>query len=363
MKKNVSMLLVCLGLILWPSVTNAHPGGLDSSGCHTCKTNCPKWGLSTGEYHCHSGNTYTNSKGQTYNKSGELVQSENKVTTNSETKQETTTNKETTTTNNNTTNSTIKNTDSNKTTTNSNSSSTTKNSTTKNTTTKTKTTEKEETQNATEEKEKASSDTSLEYIKIDGEEVEIHDIIEYETIEKNIKLAIKANDDKSSIDYENKELVIGKNTIVITVKAEDKSTKEYKLNITRKESVGLDTITKFKINSTELTFENNKAIHSISNNAHDITYSYELSNKDSKVNLYLNNELVENITKVNNNDIIKVEVIDRNDNINTYEVTIREMSKIETIFVTGFAIGFIALFLGGPIALIVFVVKKIKKRK
>ena len=70
MKKNVSMLLVCLGLILWPSVTNAHPGGLDSSGCHTCKTNCPKWGLSTGEYHCHSGNTYMNSKGQTFNKEG-----------------------------------------------------------------------------------------------------------------------------------------------------------------------------------------------------------------------------------------------------------------------------------------------------
>jgi len=31
----------------------AHPGRTDSSGCHTCRTNCPNWGLSYGEYHCH----------------------------------------------------------------------------------------------------------------------------------------------------------------------------------------------------------------------------------------------------------------------------------------------------------------------
>ncbi len=31
----------------------AHPGRTDKKGCHTCKTNCRKWGLSTGQYHCH----------------------------------------------------------------------------------------------------------------------------------------------------------------------------------------------------------------------------------------------------------------------------------------------------------------------
>lgn len=41
-----------LGLLI-PSVSLAHPGRTDSSGCHTCRTNCSKWGLSTGEYHCH----------------------------------------------------------------------------------------------------------------------------------------------------------------------------------------------------------------------------------------------------------------------------------------------------------------------
>ena len=28
-------------------VANAHPGGTDSNGGHTCRTNCGKWGLST----------------------------------------------------------------------------------------------------------------------------------------------------------------------------------------------------------------------------------------------------------------------------------------------------------------------------
>lgn len=42
-----------LGILLIPCISFAHPGNTDSSGCHTCRTNCSKWGLSTGEYHCH----------------------------------------------------------------------------------------------------------------------------------------------------------------------------------------------------------------------------------------------------------------------------------------------------------------------
>ncbi len=45
-----------LGMLLvsFPTITSAHPGNTDAYGCHTCRTNCPKWGLSTGEYHCHN---------------------------------------------------------------------------------------------------------------------------------------------------------------------------------------------------------------------------------------------------------------------------------------------------------------------
>lgn len=54
MKKLGYLVIACL---LFPSVVFAHPGRTDSSGCHTCRTNCSKWGLSTGEYHCHQAKT------------------------------------------------------------------------------------------------------------------------------------------------------------------------------------------------------------------------------------------------------------------------------------------------------------------
>lgn len=43
-------------------VAYAHPGRTDSSGCHTCRTNCPSWGLSHGEYHCHRSKGITQPK-------------------------------------------------------------------------------------------------------------------------------------------------------------------------------------------------------------------------------------------------------------------------------------------------------------
>lgn len=57
MKKILSILI--LALLILPSLTFAHPGNTDSSGCHTCRTNCSSWGLSTGEYHCHNNKGFT----------------------------------------------------------------------------------------------------------------------------------------------------------------------------------------------------------------------------------------------------------------------------------------------------------------
>lgn len=51
--KRLSLVIVLALFILLPTASMAHPGRTDSSGCHTCRTNCAKWGLSTGEYHCH----------------------------------------------------------------------------------------------------------------------------------------------------------------------------------------------------------------------------------------------------------------------------------------------------------------------
>jgi len=30
-----------------------HPGRTNRYGCHYCRTNCERWGLEYGEYHCH----------------------------------------------------------------------------------------------------------------------------------------------------------------------------------------------------------------------------------------------------------------------------------------------------------------------
>lgn len=46
--------LLFFNIILVNKDVQAHPGRTDSSGCHTCKTNCLSWGLSNGEYHCHN---------------------------------------------------------------------------------------------------------------------------------------------------------------------------------------------------------------------------------------------------------------------------------------------------------------------
>ena len=52
-------------LLVLPTSTSiqAHPGRTDSNGCHTCRTNCEKWGLAYGEYHCHNGGGTSSSGG------------------------------------------------------------------------------------------------------------------------------------------------------------------------------------------------------------------------------------------------------------------------------------------------------------
>ena len=65
MKTKIKGLIMITIVILSPLYVEAHPGRTDSNGCHTCRTNCAKWGLSYGQYHCHG---KTNSSTSTTNK-------------------------------------------------------------------------------------------------------------------------------------------------------------------------------------------------------------------------------------------------------------------------------------------------------
>ncbi len=47
-------ILIFFILVIFPITIFAHPGKTDANGCHVCRTNCEKWGLSDGEYHCHN---------------------------------------------------------------------------------------------------------------------------------------------------------------------------------------------------------------------------------------------------------------------------------------------------------------------
>lgn len=51
--------IIILIIFLIPLISFAHSGRTDSAGCHTCRTNCPSYGLSYGEYHCHTPKTYS----------------------------------------------------------------------------------------------------------------------------------------------------------------------------------------------------------------------------------------------------------------------------------------------------------------
>lgn len=53
MVRRYKILILFLIAFSVVSITSAHPGRTDKYGCHTCRTNCEKWGLSYGEYHCH----------------------------------------------------------------------------------------------------------------------------------------------------------------------------------------------------------------------------------------------------------------------------------------------------------------------
>lgn len=53
MKRKIKGLIMTMIVVLSPLYVKAHPGRTDSNGCHTCRTNCAKWGLRYGQYHCH----------------------------------------------------------------------------------------------------------------------------------------------------------------------------------------------------------------------------------------------------------------------------------------------------------------------
>lgn len=76
MKNKRKIIILSLAiLVTFSGMSSAHPGRTDKNGGHTCRTNCTeRWGLFYGEYHHHaSDGSYTNSKGERFDKRGNKI--------------------------------------------------------------------------------------------------------------------------------------------------------------------------------------------------------------------------------------------------------------------------------------------------
>ncbi len=219
MKKKICILILLLTIM--PTMVFAHPGRTDSSGCHTCRTNCASWGLSDGEYHCHNG--------------GSSSSSSSSSTSNEE--------------------------------------STTKKTIIKATTTITTTTQKPK-----------SNDNTLKQIIIDDESFELEDELNYKTKNDNVNIKVITNDDNATYEIINdSNLSIGENKAIVVVEAEDGTIKNYVINITREVILSSNTVVKITINDTEVDFDNYKATIYVNNSDTNIDFDYELGDEKSEI--------------------------------------------------------------------------------
>lgn len=226
MKKDLFVITI-LCVILCPYNTFAHPGRTDSNGCHYCRTNCARWGLNQDEYHCHSGNTYTNSLGQVFNADGSMINSSSKVESN--------------------------------------------NQITNNTPTIKKTVAK-------------SSDNSIKSIIVDNNQIDVNDIMTYQTSKSTVDIKVELNDSKATYKIDKSTLVIGDNTVNIIVTAENGNSKNYVLNVTRKD-LSKNTNVKIYVDNKEITFENDTAEINVPTSMINLNYKYEL--EDVNANLFV----------------------------------------------------------------------------
>lgn len=207
-------------------------------------------------------------------------------------------------------------------------------------------------------KKKRSGDNSIKKIIIDSHSVDISDNMSFNTTKKNVDIHITTNSSSAKVEYSNSDLKIGNNIFAIKVIAENGDIKQYNLNIIR----DLSKINKFVLDNNEIKFKNNKAVVNKFKNETTLEYSYVLSDDNAKLILYHNDEKVEKLDNLKNNDVIKIVVLNEENDQNVYEITIEDLPFIFTILSYYVTI----LLLISPIIIIVIIIvckKKPKKNK
>lgn len=355
MKKEKIIILMLSILILFADMNvYAHPGRTDSRGCHTCRTNCEKWGLSYGQYHCHNGGSGTsssrsNSTGTTYIKSSDATLSSVKVDG---------------------ANITIDNV-MNYTTINKNPKivavPTSKKSTIEimnnenlthgvNQIIIKVTAENSNTKQYKLNIDIVNSDATLKSIKINNKNIDISDIMNYTTTNDIIKLDVSACDIYAKIKSKQiYNLELGNNEITIDVQAEDnQTTKQYILNVVREKNISDNTDIFMYINNNKVIFNNyeSNTIY-LSSKTTELNIKYELADKNAKIDLDY-----DKFIKTGNKKI-KFTVIAENGKRQEYIVNIHKNSKLEEILHTLLRLGIII----ATIFCIYILIKKGQHRK
>lgn len=277
MKKQTKIILILITFI--PTIVFAHPGKTDANGCHYCRTNCAKWGLYNGQYHCHNGGSSGSSS------------------SNNTTKRTTTTKKTTTPR-------------------------TTISSTTTTTTTTTQVIK--------------NNDTTIKEIIIDDISFQNIEDIYYTTKNSSADIKVILNDEKAKYSINgNLNLNIGENTITIIVTAEDESTKEYKFIITKEEDLKSNTNIKAYINEDTINFYNNKATYTVKTDQESVSIECIPDNDNAIINIDNPNP-----TLNYGDNIINIHITAEDQTTNDYKLTIyrpeppkeEKSSIIEKIF-------------------------------
>lgn len=381
MKKNKVIFIIYIVFLVIPIYVYAHPGRTDSSGCHACKTNCASWGLNQGEYHCHNGNTYSNSRGQVFNKDGSLINNNSSSGTNNNSINSSSniSNTPVYIKSNNANLSTLKvdgeniniNDIMNFTTTNvtPNIEGTTSHNKATLKINKPSTFSRElsneititvTAEDSTIKEYKlfinlVSNDATIKNLMINEKEIQINDEMFFTTTDNNIEIAAITNDTKAKIISDSKcSLELGENKIYIKVLAEDGVTeKEYVLNVKREkilsDKVGITII----VNGEQVTFNNfeSETIY-IPSNIDEIDLKYELEDDNASTDLKYDKKI-----KIGNK-IIKFKVIAENGKEQEYVLNFHRYSKTEEIIY-----GIIGFGLIGGIGFGIYkLFKKIKRK-
>lgn len=342
MKKRFIMVILIIGMM--PSIVLAHPGRTDSNGCHYCRTNCAKYGLSNGEYHCHNGGSSgssNNSSSSSNNNNGTTI---TKTKSNDATlkyiiidnnKFENIDNVEYSTTNE-TVNIEVVTNDKNaryEIKDNSNLSIGENNITI--VVTAEDGTIKNYYINVIRER-ILSNDTQIKNITISGEEFDTIDNIQYTTTSEIVFVEVVTNDENATYKIKNNSnLSIGENNVAIEVTAENGEVKTYSINVIRERIPSSDTKIDVTIDGEEVLFEDYKATVYVSYTAKTIELDYKLNDENAKV------EIDELETLKTGNNEINIKVIAEDGTEQKYEITVHKYTKTEETITTILAFGVI----------------------